>query len=101
MELNQVQLLVQNNAALNKFRADHSIPDDVQIEWSNPIDDANLVESNEDWIPVWIWLIHQVGLLFSISPMLKEVMPCCRLTFMQVSVNFVQTVLAVDTLMRQ
>ncbi|GFS44222.1 hypothetical protein Acr_00g0089220 [Actinidia rufa] len=33
--------------------------------------------------------------------MLKEVMTRCHLTFMQVSVNFVRIVLAVDTLMRQ
>ncbi|GFY92441.1 hypothetical protein Acr_08g0008370 [Actinidia rufa] len=33
--------------------------------------------------------------------MLKEVMTCCHLIFMQVSVNFVQTVLVVDTLMYQ
>ena len=30
MELNKAQLLVQNDATLNKFRADHGIPDDVQ-----------------------------------------------------------------------
>ena len=31
--------------------------------------------------------------------MLKEVMARCRLTFMQVSINFIWTVLVVDTLM--
>ncbi|GFZ08918.1 hypothetical protein Acr_20g0007260 [Actinidia rufa] len=33
--------------------------------------------------------------------MLKEMMASCRLTFMLVSVNFVRTILAVDTLMHQ
>ena len=33
--------------------------------------------------------------------MLKEVMAHCNLTFMQVLVNFVRTMLVVDTLMRQ
>ena len=33
--------------------------------------------------------------------MLKEVMACYGLTFMQVSINFVRTVLTVDTLMRR
>ncbi|GFS30002.1 hypothetical protein Acr_00g0009640 [Actinidia rufa] len=101
MELNRAQLLVHNNAALNKFRTDHDIPEDVQIEHHRPNEDANLVEGNGDRIPIQTWLIHQAGLRFSISLMLKEVMERCHLTFMQVSVNFVQAVLAVDTLMCQ
>ena len=87
--------------ALNKFRTDHSIPDDIQIERSGPNEDANLVKGNENRISVQIWMIHHAGLWFSISPMLKEVMACCCLTFMQVLVNFVRTVLAIDTLMCQ
>ena len=101
MELNQVQLLVHNDVSLNKLRVDHGIRSDVQIDRPSSNEDANLVEGNEDQILVWIWLIHQVGLQFAISLMLKEVMAHCCLTFMQVSVNFVRTVLAMDTLMRE
>ncbi|GFY88713.1 beta glucosidase 40 [Actinidia rufa] len=36
-----------------------------------------------------------------VSPLLKEVIACCGLTFMQVSINFVKTVLIVNTLMRR
>ena len=43
MELNRAQLLVHNDIASNKFRDDHYIPDDVQIERSGPNEDANLV----------------------------------------------------------
>ena len=82
MELNWAQLLVHNEDALNKFRVDHDIPDNIRIERSDPYEDANLVEGNKDHIPVWIWMIHQVGLWFPISLMLKEVMARCRLTFM-------------------
>ncbi|GFS32147.1 hypothetical protein Acr_00g0021040 [Actinidia rufa] len=48
-----------------------------------------------------IWLIHHAGLRFLISLMFREVMVRCHLTFMQVSINFVRTMLAVDALMRQ
>ena len=44
-------------------------------------------------------MIHQTSLRLPISPMLKEVMARCWFIFIQVSVNFVQTVLVVDTLM--
>ena len=40
-------MLVHNDAALNKFRANHDIPDDVQIEHSGPNEDANLVKGNK------------------------------------------------------
>ncbi|GFS41177.1 hypothetical protein Acr_00g0072800 [Actinidia rufa] len=46
------------------------------------------------------WLINQAGIRFLISPLLKKVMACFCLTFMRVSVNFVRTVLMVDTLMQ-
>ncbi|GFS33558.1 hypothetical protein Acr_00g0029260 [Actinidia rufa] len=47
------------------------------------------------------YCIHaDVGLRFSINSLLKEAMACCRLTFMQVSVNFVRTVLTMDMLIR-
>ena len=90
MELNQAQLLVHDDEALNKFRTDHRIPDDVQIEHSKLNEIVNFVEGNRDRIPVCIYMIHHVGLQFPISPMLKKVMVRCHLTFMQVSVNFVQ-----------
>ncbi|GFY89145.1 hypothetical protein Acr_06g0010850 [Actinidia rufa] len=70
-----------NDAALNKFMADHGILDDIQIEWSGPNEDANLVKGNKDRIPVRIWMIHQVGLRFFISLILEEVMARYRLTF--------------------
>ena len=101
MELNRAQLLVHDDAALNKFKTNHDIPEDVQIEHSGPKEDANLVEGNEDCIPVHTWLIHQDGLWFPINPVLKEVIARCHLIFMQVSFNFISTLLAVDTLMRQ
>ncbi|GFS42840.1 hypothetical protein Acr_00g0082000 [Actinidia rufa] len=77
MELNRAQLLVHDDEDLNKFRTDHGIPMDVQIEHPGPNKDSNLVL------------------------MLKKVMARCHLTFMQVSVNFIRTMLMVDTLMHQ
>ena len=82
MELNRAQLLVHNNAALDKIKEDHGIPDDIQLERSDPNEDANLVEGNEDQIAIRIWLIHQDGLQLPISPMLKELMARYHLTFM-------------------
>ena len=89
MELNQDQLLVHINEALNKFRINHDVPVDVQMWRSRPNEDANLMEGNGDRIPVHIWMIHQAGLWFPINPMLKKVMALCHLTFIQVSINFV------------
>ena len=63
--------------------------------------DANVVEENGNRISICTWLIHQVGLRFVICPMLKKVMSRCWLTFMQMFVNFVRTVLTIDTLMRR
>ncbi|GFZ16826.1 hypothetical protein Acr_26g0000960 [Actinidia rufa] len=40
MELNRAQLLVHDDTALNKFRIDHSIPKDIQIEHFEPNEDA-------------------------------------------------------------
>ncbi|GFZ05224.1 hypothetical protein Acr_17g0007960 [Actinidia rufa] len=57
-------------------------------------------EGNDDSISVKIWLIHQAGLRLPMSPLLKKVMAHSHLTFMQVSMNSVQTVLAIDALMR-
>ena len=85
---------------MTKFRSDHDIPNDVLIERPCPNKVATVLEV-EDCILVCTWLTHQAGLQFLISPMLKEVMACYRLTFMQGSVNFVRTMLSVDTLMRR
>ena len=74
MELNRAQLLVHNDATLNKFRTDHYIPDNVQIKRSNPNENANLVEGNGDRIPIHFWLIYQVELRFPISLLMKELM---------------------------
>ncbi|GFS33071.1 hypothetical protein Acr_00g0026180 [Actinidia rufa] len=84
MELNRAQLLIYDKVAMNKFRSDHGIPNDVRIERLEPNKDANLVEGHEDCILVLIWLIYQKDLRFPISSMLKEVMVQCRLTFIVV-----------------
>ena len=84
-----------------QFRSDHDIPHDVLIESLGPNEEAAIVESHGDRIHVRTWLIHQVDLRFPISPLLKEVMARCRLTFMQMLINFVQIVLVVYTLMRR
>ena len=52
MELNRAQVLVHDDATLNKFRIDHGIPEDVQIERPRPKEDVNLVKGNKDRIPV-------------------------------------------------
>ena len=74
MELNRTQLPVHDDPVLNWFRTDHGIPHDVQIERSEAIEDANLVKGRGNRIPIRIWLIHQLGLRFPISLMLKEAM---------------------------
>ena len=89
MELNIAQLLVHNDATMNKFRCYHGIPNNVLIERSRPNEDANVAEESGNHISVRTWLIHQASHRFLASPMLKEVMARCRLTFMQMSVNFV------------
>ena len=101
MELNRSQLLVHDNATLAQFHANHNIPDNVLIKRPGPNEDVELVEGESNHIPIQTWLIHQVGLKFPFSPLLKEVMALRRLTFMQVSVNFIRTVLAMDVLMRR
>ncbi|GFS36236.1 hypothetical protein Acr_00g0044860 [Actinidia rufa] len=101
MELNRVQLLVHDDDALEKFRRDYDILAYVLIERPGANKDANMVEGNGTYIPVCIWMIHQANLRFPISPLLKKVMACCQVTYMQMSVNFVQTLLVVDTLMQK
>ena len=93
--------MVRDDAILNKFHNDNAIPKDVQIERPWPNENVNLVEDNRDRIPIRTRLIYKVVLRFPIRLMLKKVMAHYHLLFMQVSVNFLRTVIAVDTLMRQ
>ena len=99
--MNLAQLLVHNDAALAKFQVKHNIPADVLKKRSSPNEYANWVEGEDDRIPVRTWLIHQVGLRFLVSQLLKAMMAMCHLTFMQVLINFIQIVLAVDVQMRR
>ena len=62
MEFIRVQFLVYDDVALNKFRIDHGIPEDVHIDRFGPNKDANLVDSNRDRILVQILLIHRARL---------------------------------------
>ena len=48
MDLSRAQLLVHGDAALNEFRIDHDIPDNIQIERRRPNENANSVEGNEN-----------------------------------------------------
>ena len=52
-------------------------------------------------ILVQTWFIHQAKLRFPLSQLLNKVVALCRRTFMQISVNFIRTVLVVDVLMRR
>ena len=98
--MNRSQLLVHDDRAMEMARATHGIPTNVTIERPKTNDVPHVVANNPDCIPVHTWLIYQAGLWFSISPLLKEVMAHYRLTFMQVFVNFVRTMLTMDTLMQ-
>ena len=89
MALNRAQLLVHNDEALARFYADHRIPDNVIIEKLALMDDVEWVEGEGNRMPVRTWFIHQSGLRFPMSKLLKTVMSLCRITFMQVSVNFI------------
>ena len=100
MELNWDQLVVHDDKALERFRRTYGIPVDIQIECPGPNNVPRVVVDNVDRIPIRISLIYKPELWFPINSLLKEVMARCRLTFMHVSVNFVRTVLVVDTLMR-
>ena len=81
--------------AFAQFRRDHEIPNNVLIEWSGPCEIATKAQGNDKHISVRIWLIYQAELRFPVSSMLKEVMARYGLTFLQASINFVMTVLAV------
>ena len=89
------------DATLVRCRRNHEIPNDVLIKRLGPNEVTAIVRRHDNHIPFWILLIHQLGLQFLVSPMLKEVMAHCGLTFMQASINFVRTVLIADTMMRR
>ncbi|GFS37066.1 hypothetical protein Acr_00g0049540 [Actinidia rufa] len=101
MALNRAQMLVRNSEALAQFRVDHRIPDDIVIERPGPNDDADWVEGEGNRMPIRTWFIYQAGLRFPLSKLLRTVLSICGLTFMQISVNFVRTVLAVEALMQR
>ena len=54
MELNEAQLLVHNDEALENFKRVHGIPANVQIEHPE-LNDEPRMENNSDYIPVRIW----------------------------------------------
>jgi len=101
MALNRAQMLVRDSEAIAQFRLDYRIPDNVVIERPGPNDDADWVEGEGNRMPIRTWFIYQAGLRFPVSKLLRHVLSICGLTFMQVSVNFVRTVLAVEALMRR
>ena len=101
MELNWSKRLVDGLVNISKFRRDHGISIKVNIKAPRPCEVACTVKGNNDRIPIQIWLIHQLGFRFPISLLLKEVIANFCLTFMQVSMNFVQTVLAIKALMQK
>ena len=90
---------MHDDTVLARFRRDPEIPNDVLIKRHCPSKVAVMVRGHDDRIPLRTWLIHQASLWVLVSPMFKEVMARCGLTFMQVSINFVRTVLAIDILM--
>ncbi|GFS40363.1 hypothetical protein Acr_00g0068120 [Actinidia rufa] len=94
-------MLVRDSEALAQFRVDHRIPDDVVIKRPGPNDDADWVEGEGNRMPIRTWFIYQAGLRFPLSKLLRTVLSICGLTFMQVSMNFVRTVLAVESLMQR
>ncbi|GFZ16069.1 hypothetical protein Acr_25g0004780 [Actinidia rufa] len=101
MALNQAQMLVCDCEALAQFHVDHRILDDVVIERPVPNDDADWVEGKGNRMPIRTWFIYQAGIRFPLSKLLRTVLSICRLTFMQISINFVRTVLAVEALMQR
>ncbi|GFY97537.1 hypothetical protein Acr_12g0000780 [Actinidia rufa] len=101
MALNRAQLLVHSDEALAQFCIDHRILNDVVIERPGPNDDADWVEGEGNRIAIRTWIIHQARLRFPLSKLLRTVLSLCGLTLMQVSVNFVRTVLAVEALMQR
>ncbi|GFZ21895.1 hypothetical protein Acr_29g0010570 [Actinidia rufa] len=101
MALNRAQMLVRDSEALAQFHVDHRIPDDVVIERPGPNDDADWVEGEGNRMPIRTWFIYQAGLRFPLSKLLRTVLSIYGLTFIQISVNFVRIVLAVEALMQR
>ena len=54
MNLNRAQLLVLDDDALNEFRTDHGIPNDVQIKITRTNENADTVEGDWNRIPIRI-----------------------------------------------
>ena len=63
---------MHDDTTMEKFMRDHGIPNGVLIKRLGPRETGNIVEENGNQIPILTWL--QVGLRFSISPLLNEVM---------------------------
>ena len=87
MELNRAQQLMDCPGAMAKFRRDRRILNNVHVAVPEPIKVATTVEG--------------IMTMVLTSPLFKEVMARCDLIFMQVSVNFVSIVLAVNALLHR
>ena len=86
---------------MTMFKKNHEIMPVIHIEVPpREHEVATTVQGDSDHILIQIWLIHQAGLWFPVNPLLKKVMAHCGLTFIQASINFVRTVLTIDTLMQ-
>ncbi|GFY91365.1 hypothetical protein Acr_07g0015610 [Actinidia rufa] len=73
---------MHDDAALARFRRDQGILNNVNIERPREHEVATMIEGNDDCILVQIWLIHQAGLLFPVSLLLKEGTPCSASDFL-------------------
>ena len=73
---------MHDDATLARFMRNHEIQNDVVIERHGLRDIATTARGNSNHIPIRIWIIHQAGLWFPISLMLKELMARYGLTFM-------------------
>ncbi|GFZ01237.1 hypothetical protein Acr_14g0008720 [Actinidia rufa] len=94
-------MLVRDSEALAQFCVDHRIPNDVVIERPSPNDNADWVEGEGNRMPIRTWFIYQARLRFPLSKLLRTVLSLCGHTFIQISVNFVRTVLAVEALIQR
>ena len=48
MKFNRAHVLVHDDIAMEKFRTDHSIPNDIMIDRLRPKEDANTIEGKEE-----------------------------------------------------